>query len=379
MPDADLCLLSPLFPPARGGLADHTKLLAQKLAPTHCVDVLTAPGAESDFSYRLIPFERWHSRPELLTAIETSKAGALLWQYVPHMYGRGGVNFCVPNSIRALAGQKRQIVLAHEVAAPLSPLPHRAFYAWSHRLQWQVIARHADVIGVSTEAWLGTWRSKYSGAARKSVLIPSPSNIPVESVAENHRAEWRRRSRWPEETRIIVFFGSISRPKQFPWVLDAWRAARAKGPTALIVIGEPAEIEVSPEERRFLSAHSQLSAADVSRTLQASDLLTLPFVDGTSERRGSFMAGLSHGLPVVTTIGPATGPTLRKSDAFVAVPCDRGDLFVAKVIEMLGDRSHCRGLSARARAVYERTYDWPHIVSRLDSLMNPARTESSAV
>jgi glycosyltransferase involved in cell wall biosynthesis len=369
VPENDLLLISPLFPPARGGLADHTKLLAQKLAPTHRVKVLTAPGAEADSSYELIPFERWSRRAELAQAIEKAACPTLLWQYVPHMYGRGGVNFAVPNTLRHCAEKYRQVVLAHEVAAPLSPLPHRAVYAWSHRLQWQVIARAANVIGLSTEAWLGRWLSKHPGVAKKSVLIPSPSNIPVEPVEANHRAEWRRRNRWPEETRIILYFGSISKPKQFPWIVEAWRAARAKAPTALIVIGDQIEIDTSADERRFVSNHSFLSGADVSRAIQAADVLALPFVDGASERRGSLMAGLSHGLPVVTTIGSATGPTLRKSDAFAAVPCDREDLFIAKVCELLDDAKHRVGLGERALAAYERQYSWPQVISRLEPLL----------
>src|SRR3954451_10721150 len=108
-------------------------------------------------------------------------------------------------------------------------------------------------------------------------------------------------------------------------------------------------MEGTAEERRFLSVHSFLSSGDVSRALQASDLLALPFIDGASERRGSLMAGLSHGLAVLTTIGPGTGPTLRKSDAFAAVACDRQDLFTAKVVELLDDEPHRRGLGERAR------------------------------
>lgn len=378
MPESELLLISPLFPPARGGLADHTRLLAQKLAATRRVKILTSPGAASDAFCELIPFDRWHSRDELLKAITGSGAQKILWQYVPHMYGRGGVNFAVPNAIRALSGERRQVALAHEVAAPFSPWPHRACYAWAHRLQWQVIARHADVIGLSTEAWLERWLARVPRAASKSVLIPSPSNIPVEPVPENHKTEWRHRCHWPENTRVLLYFGSISPPKQFPWILDAWRAARQKGPTALVVVGDKAEVETSVEERRFLSVHSFLPSEDVSRTMQAADVLALPFIDGASERRGSLMAGLAHGMPVVTTIGPATGPTLRKSDAFVAVPCDRADSFGAKVVELLGDPSHCAGLGQRARAVYERAYSWPTVVSRLETLLSPIGNESSA-
>lgn len=375
MPESNLLLISPLFPPARGGLADHTKLLAQKLAPTHRIKLLTTPGGDSDFSYDIVPFEKWHHRGALLEAIEATGDCPILWQYVPDIYGRGGVNFTVPNTIRTLARKRRQVTLAHEVAASLSAWPHRTFYAWSHRLQWQVIARHADAIGLSTEAWLERWISKHPKVSGKSVLIPSPSNIPIEPVATNHRAEWRRRSRWPDETRVMIYFGSISPSKQFPWILDTWRAARAHGPTALIVIGDRLDLETSADERRFLSVHSFLPSSDVSRALQAADVLALPFSEGASERRGSFMAGLSHGLPVVTTIGPATGPTLSKSDGFAAAPCDRPDLFTAKVVELLGDPAHRAALGERGRALYERSYNWPTVISRLEALLQPSSAQ----
>jgi glycosyltransferase involved in cell wall biosynthesis len=139
----------------------------------------------------------------------------------------------------------------------------------------------------------------------------------------------------------------------------------------LIVIGDRLEVETSGDERRFLSIHSFLPSGDVSRAMQAADVLALPFIDGASERRGSFMAGLSHGLPVVTTIGPGTGPTLRKSDSFAAVPCDRPDLFTAKVVELLGDAAHRAGLGERGRTLYERSYNWPTVISRLEELLQP--------
>jgi glycosyltransferase involved in cell wall biosynthesis len=109
--------------------------------------------------------------------------------------------------------------------------------------------------------------------------------------------------------------------------------------------------------------------------MQAADVLALPFIDGASERRGSFMAGLSHGMCVVTTIGPSTGPTLRKSDAFCAVPHDRADLFTAKVLELLDDVEHRASIGERARAVYERSYSWPTVISRLEALLEPASRE----
>src|SRR5205814_10635910 len=44
-----------------------------------------------------------------------------------------------------------------------------------------------------------------------------------------------------------------------------------------------------------------LSPREVSAALRAADIAVLPYADGASFRRGSRLAVLEHGLPVVTT------------------------------------------------------------------------------
>jgi glycosyltransferase involved in cell wall biosynthesis len=62
---------------------------------------------------------------------------------------------------------------------------------------------------------------------------------------------------------------------------------------------------------------------------------------------------------------------LRKSDAFAAVPCDRPDLFIEKTMELLDDAEHRAGLAKRGRALYERNYNWPTVISRIEALLQP--------
>ena len=51
-------------------------------------------------------------------------------------------------------------------------------------------------------------------------------------------------------------------------------------------------------------------APEVSAAFLASDLCLLPYQDGASYRRGSFMAALEHGMPIVTTTPTVTYPDL---------------------------------------------------------------------
>src|SRR4029077_3814882 len=54
-----------------------------------------------------------------------------------------------------------------------------------------------------------------------------------------------------------------------------------------------------------------VGSADVSTALQACDVAALLYREGVSERNTTLQAALEHGLPVVTTDGPATADSLR--------------------------------------------------------------------
>ena len=60
--------------------------------------------------------------------------------------------------------------------------------------------------------------------------------------------------------------------------------------------------------------------AEVSANLLASDIAVLPYRDGVSFRRGSLMAALAHGLPVVSTEPAVPLPELRPNENMVLAP-----------------------------------------------------------
>jgi glycosyltransferase involved in cell wall biosynthesis len=103
--------------------------------------------------------------------------------------------------------------------------------------------------------------------------------------------------------------------------------------------------------------------------LHAADVLALPFIDGVSERRTSFMAGLSHGCAVVTTLGHNTGPTLRAADFFAS--CDATDraAFVEHVKLLLADDAALQRLRAAAKRAYAERYDWPRAIASLERVL----------
>lgn len=361
---APIVIVSPLFPPGHGGLPDHTEHLALELSKHTQVTVLTSLDRQ-----RREPFtvrdtvSRWNDA-EALTAQVLGAAGqnaVILWQYVPHMYGRGGVNFAVPRVMAALRQRgRRQLVIAHEIAAPFGWRPHHAWYALAHRLMWRGVQRHADAVGISTEAWLP------AGGDARFFLAPSPSNVPVLELPADHRAAWRAGKRLPAAGVALAYFGTVGAAKQFDWVLAAWRAARRAEPeTSLVVIGAGPEPAMDAAERAQYRALGYLAADEVSRALQAVDVLVLPFVDGASERRGSLMAGLAHGCCVLSTAGHSTGPALRGAKFLATSPANDLPAFEAAAAGLARDAARRLGLGTAARAAYTGAYDWPVLARTL--------------
>jgi glycosyltransferase involved in cell wall biosynthesis len=118
-----------------------------------------------------------------------------------------------------------------------------------------------------------------------------------------------------------------------------------------------------PELAPQLVAADDLTAANVSRHLQACDLLVQPYPDGVSTRRTTVMAALAHGRPVVTNLGRLSEPFWAASGA---VATAAGLETVAATAEtVLTDAALRAQLGHAARALYDQRFAIEHTVAAL--------------
>jgi len=362
-------IVSPLLPPLRGGLADHTAHLARTLSKHRHVHVLTSPGATASPAFDVVDrISDWQDGRALEKALEGFPADSvLLWQYVPHMYGRGGVNLALAPLIGRLHRRgRRQVVIAHEIRAPLHWKPHWLFYALFHRLAWKRIRRSAQAIAISTEAWLERGRKSWSDSPAEFFVLPSPSNFPVVPMPADHRDQWRASLGLSPDTAVLAYFGTLSATKQPGWVFESWRAANRSGRrTALVVIGGKPTPHLAAGEDRLYRPLGYLDESSVSQALQAIDLLLLPFDDGVSERRTTITAGLAHGTPILTTTGISTGNSLRSARFLATVSAGDPLPYQAAAVRLLNDPTTRAAMSSLAVDAYHRDYSWEVVAERL--------------
>gem|GEM_PF-541106 len=369
-----IVILSPLLPPMRGGLADHTWLMAKHLSETRPVAVLSSRDVYTNAPFPIrASVHDWEDVAELeLEMAATPSDALLLWQYVPHMYGRGGVNRPLIALWKRLKREGlKQVMIAHEIAAPWGRWPNQWWYAWNHRRQWRAIMGLADLIPISTEAWAEQWLRSEPSIARKLLTLPSPSSIERVPVGPNHRVEWRQAQGLSPDAKVMLWWGSVSGPKQLMWVVDAWETACAQlGPVVLCIVGGNPSINLPGSLRSLTRIMGFLKPEEVSRCLQAADLVALPFSDGASERRTTLMAALGHGVAVASTTGHNTGSTLRKADFLSLSPADDALAFTESVLHLLRDNTVRTEMARRGREAHDAAYSWPVVTQKLLGAMD---------
>lgn len=363
-------IVSPDFPPRKGGVSDHTFRLAMALKDKFRVRVLTSKHCDEVDDFQVFPaVYDWHETEELYNQIlYLSKKCRVIWQYVPHMYGRGGVNKEIAEVVEMLSETRtRQMMIAHEIFAPMNWLPNRAMYALSQRSQWKRISRHMERIGVSTQAWIDRGWGVTRNNQDAYEFCPSPSGIPFVEVEKNHKDNWKTDHGLSPDAIVIGFFGIPGPGKQFDWVVDAWIDAQdSSKEVALVCIGKEPDFEPDSSLKPLYVPTGYLDPKDVSRALQVVDVMALPFEAGVSEKRTSFTGSLQHGIPVVTIHGEETSDQLRQSEAFISGEAGDRDEFCDLVSNLVQDDSKREALRPLASSHYENNFSWDIVAGKVE-------------
>lgn len=411
-PDGRLrvCLVTGEYPPDEGGVADYTRCLAQALVELGVgVDVVTsrrergpagrgrgrgdeglarlerdvaasraaAPAGNDDRIdvHRIVPGWGWSVLPRLRHFVAAARSDVVHVQYQAAAYGMKPA----ANAIPWWLGRTTDVLTAgtyHDLLVPyLFPKAGRV-RDWVTRLP----ARTADVIlttNADDHARVAAWRPR-----GRHALVPIGSNVPDAPPAGYDRAVWRASHGLPPEARLLAYFGFLNQSKGGRVLLDALGRLRAEGRDArLVMIGgrvgasDPtnaaylAEFEADAAARGLAEALSwtgHVPPAEVSAWLRAADVAVLPYADGASYRRGSLLAALEHGVPIVTTLPAPTGgelPALVDGQSALLMAAGDGQALAEAGGAVLDDSALAARLSEGARAVAAH-FGWDAIAAR---------------
>jgi glycosyltransferase involved in cell wall biosynthesis len=378
-----IALLSGEYPPQPGGIGDYTRALGSALAALgHGSVVLTIQGGQL-LCYDLAAAERapepiapvrgwgWASWTALRRALAELQPDVLHIQYQTGAFAmHPAINF-LPWRLRAQTPRPRIAVTAHDLLPPyLFPKAGPA-----RRRVTAALLACADALVLTNRADLATAAEM---ARRPATLIPIGSNIDAAPPPDFNRAAWRARLGVEAEQPLIAFFGLLSRSKGVDTLLAA--LAQVPSDARLLVVGGEA---TAPADRAYAAALQRTIAAnglservtitghcppaDVSAHLLAADVVALPFADGASFRRGSLLAALAHGRPVVTTQPATPTPELADGENVLLIPPGDAPALAIAMRRVLADTELRARLETNGLALAQQ-FGWQAIARQHEAL-----------
>ena len=310
------------------GVKDSAKVLSRVL-----------PGA--GFTVDVMAPVSWRPAAvlRLIRQIRQGKYDILHIQYpsIGHRYS------LVPHLLGLLRLTRGTVVTLHEFSAFKLP----------QRLSTHLFRLSAGTILFGSDFERTCYNRRLGQLGPKQEIFPILSNVPaVLSTGARDLS--------------VVYFGQIRPNRGLESFLELARlSAVQKRPFGFHVIGSISEPlrsyahdlqEQAPAEVRW---SVDLPFEDVGQILGHSFAAYLPFPDGVSERRGSLLASWLNGLPVLSSIGPATTPVL--ADLVLAVNTPEEALAILD--DLAASPAAWRLISQRTRD-YAQKHSWEDVARR---------------
>jgi glycosyltransferase involved in cell wall biosynthesis len=365
------------YPPMAGGVGGYTAQLASALVeqgqPVH---VWTGgdDGAEDEDGVT-VHRVAGRFRPRDLAGLEremNSIPGArrILVQWTPHSFAARGLNLAFPIWLwkRAAAGKDRVEVIVHEAFIAFGEGNwRRRAAAVVQRAMAAALLRASSKVWVTIPKWEERLRPWTFGKNIPFEWLPVPSNIPA--VANVGEIVQIRRELTGFHHPLIGHFGTFRTDVEsllFPALLEL-EVSRA----VFLLIGRGSQearrwiLTRRPEMTDRIFATGELDSGAVAANLSACDVLLQPYPDGISTRRGSAMAALSLGVPVVTNLGALSETFWSNTGAIALAGSSSACDLAAETLDLLEDHARRIQMSGEGRDLYQDRFHIRHTVAAL--------------
>jgi len=330
-------------------LEDYCNLLAQSLHKrSHSLEILRIAWAEQGWRRALRDAEKRFAE---------KRSDWALVQYTPLAWSRRGFPLRFASLIQGLKGAGMSVLIVFHDPEPFGG--HR----WRDRLRRRVqlavmrrTARLADKIVSTISPDHVLWMQDPEIRA-KTLLLPVGSNLPV--------TPRKTQRHWNSVPMIIVFgFSNLaSETSMIAWVLS--RVAEEVGPLHLTVFGRGAKVAGTMLVPLLADSAVELESFGVVEAGLGSSLLANADVQlfvrsGLSSRRGSGIAGIACGLPIIGFSDAETAFPITEAGVRLVPLGDREGL-VRELILVLKQKALRETLRQRNLEAAERYFSWDRI------------------
>jgi glycosyltransferase involved in cell wall biosynthesis len=333
-------------------LEDYCQLLAEALGEKGgSLELIRVRWAENGWR---------RSLRQLSRQLADRRGGWVLVQYTHLAWSRRGFPLGFPRMIRRLIRGGMSVLIVFHDPAPFSG--DRLRDRLRRRVQLAVIRRaarlaHRIVTTVSLERvpWM-----RESSLRVKALSVPVGSNLP---------ALLRCQTTSRQDVRGIVVFGFSNLEAEAALIASVTsRVAEEFGPLRLIVFGRGANLAEKILRRLLDGSRVELEAFGIVPPEQAGSLLANSDVQlfvrsGLSARRGSAIAGIACGLPIVGFADEETAFPITEAGVRL-LPVGDVDGLVRELASVLREDALRETLRQRSLEATRRYFSWKRIADQ---------------
>lgn len=360
-------MISGSYPPMPDGVGDYTQTLFFRLKETlkSNITLITTRTRQShqEGDYNVMgEITTWDTKSviKIIRKLKRLNPDIVHIQYPAIRYGRHPAVNMLPLLLRIVTPKIRVISTFHEFS-------NRTLKG-KLRLMMSAIFTHRAII--VERHYKSDMKRMWPPISRKLTYVPVGSNIKPENLSEHDRQLHMKDMGLSPDEHIIVYFGTIKPKKGIELLLNTFNTIHHQIPkTKLFLLGHLDEefynnylhdhIERMKNPDSVILTGS-LDARAISHILQLADVCVLPFPDGVSGKRGSFMAAMYHRLPIVTTRPQVPFDGLIDGENVLLVPYGDQEELAQQLKSLLEDSS----LRERLRSGIDelvQVYSWEQI------------------
>lgn len=381
------------YPPMQGGVGDYTWKLGSTLAELGVdVHVLTSedagpahllpPGVEN--VYPVVARWGWGLARQVNIVVANAAADVVHIQYQSAAFGLHPAINLLPRSLRDSPASVA--VTFHDLRVPYV-FPKAGPLRWRANLE---LARHSDAVIVTN----AEDRLRLSAAPEFTPRlheIPIGANVLPDLPASYDRAAQRARYSVGPDDLLLCYFGFLNESKGGEELMDAAAHLVADGlPAHLLMIGghvgasdatNAAYLDHVRQRVAELGLRQRVhwtgfvGADEVSAAFAAADIAVLPYRDGVSFRRGSLMAALAHGMPIVSTTPAVPISQLRHGENIWLAPVRSPEALADGIRQVWQDQSLLHRLHRGAEALAGQ-FSWDSIARQHVEIYDALGTRS---
>ncbi len=344
-------------------LEDHSRLLGEALAERGCrLEIVRVAWAEQGWQQALAT---------LLEQVAEAKPQWALVQYATLAWSRRGFPADFLRLVRRLRRAAVKVAITFHDPIPFSG--RRLRDRLRRRVQLEVMRRSARMVDrvVSTiSPEVVPWMQEPQ-IRRKTALIPVGSNIPAPCAEPPAH---------PADRPTVAVFGiTENQREEAALIAGAIRGAEQQlGPLRLLAMGRGAQQAEATLRRRLEGSRVDLQIYGVLPPEQIGKLLSTAQVQlfaraGISSRRGSAIAGIAAGLPIVAFADEETGFPITEAGVRL-VPRGKPEGLTNELLAVLEDSGLREALRQRSRDAARKYFSWRAVADEyLRVLQGPPR------